>query len=542
MKQLYPKPLICFVLIIFFSLTPIFSLWAQCPAGSEPPANNQNYTNGDVVCVSGTFSGSLKLNNGAKMLLISGGKFTGNIDGNPGSVIEVQKGGTFTPSAGSNLKSTLIIAKDGLVTLANVELGSGFSIQNSGSLSWPSTINLNTPIAINNTACGTMVFGSAMSIQNATTIQNNGTMIFQSSFETSNGASVDNRGKFIVVGNTKIGGPFKNQWQAVFKGSSHTFNAGDSIINLYTMVFNGSAIGAPRIRNEGLLWFAGAFQYNGGGGIKMNRGNAQLRVGGSFINGGGVVGTGNIYVDGGFANQASLTGISASQPLYLNKTGGGNVSNYTNTQVNAAMPAGDTTAFVGGAGNPDISCLTLLPMVLSAFKGVVVDGGVDLSWTTLTEANGDRFEVEYSTDGISYKQAGTVAAKGNAAAATNYQYRYTGPMYPVLYFRLLLVDRDGSREYSAVVTVRTSVRQSVTASIFPNPFAEQLTIQVALPKPAKVTVRLLDMNGRVLKSEDHAGQAGFNQWPMKGLAELRKGLYLLEINAGEELWMQKIIK
>lgn len=539
MKQSYPKQLISSGLIFLLTMTSSSTLWAQCPAGSLAPVANKTYSSGEVVCISATFSSPIKLNNGAKMVIVNGGQYSGNIDANPGSTIDIGSGGKFTPGGG-NVNGAIRVAKDGLVTVSNINPGTGFSIVNSGSLSWPNSLNLNNAISITNTSCGTMSFGPAMTFQqNGTTIQNSGTMIFQSSLETANNVSIDNRGTFIVAGNTKLAAKFVNQWKAVFKGGSHTFNNGDSIINLYTMVFNGSAIGSPKVRNEGLLWFSGSFQYNGGGGIRNNRTNAQFRVGGSFASNGNISGFGEIYTAGSFLNQGNINGQSASQRIVLRQSGGGSTSN---TTINGAMAAQDTTSFMGGAGNPDVSCLVLLPMVLSSFKGAYADGVTDLSWVTLTELNAKQFVVEYSTDGIYYTQAGTVAAKGNSAQSNSYQFRFTKADQPVLYFRLLLVDQDGRTDYSTVVTIRTGNKPSVTAGAYPNPFTEKLVVTVTTPRSGDVTIRLLDMNGRVLKTQDQVAQAGINRWQLTGLAELNKGLYLLEVKAGEEKWLQKIIK
>lgn len=540
MKQSYPKQLISSGLTFIITLASAVSVMAQCPAGSVAPVANTTYTNGQVVCISSNFSGNLKLNNGATMSIANGGSYTGNLDAGQGSTIDVRKGGNFAPSGGNNFGAAVIVAKDGAVTLSNLNPGNGFSILNSGNISWPNNMNLNNVFSITNTSCGTMTFGPAMSLQRSgTTIQNSGVMIFQSSLETSSGVSIDNRGQFIVAGDSKLSGKFTNQWKAVFKGGSHTFNSGDSIINLYTMVFNGSAIGSPKIRNEGLFWFSGAFQYNSGGGIKNNRTNAQLRVGGSFVNNGSITGFGNIYANGSFLNQGSINGLSSTQRLILRQSGGGTTSN---TTINGAMVAEDTTTFAGGAGNPDVSCLVLLPMVLSSFKGTYTDGMVDLSWATLAEVNAKQFVVEMSSDGIYYTQVGTVATKGNSTQGAGYQYKYNKEVYPTLYFRLLLVDQDGRTDYSTVVTIRTGARQSVSAGVYPNPFVEKLLVNVTIPRAGDVTIRLLDMNGRVLKTQEHAAQAGINRWQLTGLTELNKGLYLLEVKAGEEKWLQKIIK
>src|ERR1044072_3940304 len=65
---------------------------AQCPAGSTANATG-TITNGNTTCITTGVSADITLNNGAKMVIISGGNYTGNLSTNSGSIIEVQLGG-----------------------------------------------------------------------------------------------------------------------------------------------------------------------------------------------------------------------------------------------------------------------------------------------------------------------------------------------------------------------------------------------------------------------------------------------------------------
>jgi hypothetical protein len=264
-----------------------------------------------------------------------------------------------------------------------------------------------------------------------------------------------------------------------------------------------------------------------------------MRVSGAFTNNAAVSGNGKLYVGGGFANFGTLTGKSASEKLFLNQN---MATGVTNTQYNAAMAADDTTSYAGGAGNPDVSCATLLPMVVSSLKGNYYDNAVNLSWYTLTEINGKKFDIEYSTNGISFTKAGEVPAKGNSAERVNYQFRFIKLAGTTLYFRLMMVDLDGRTGYTNMIMVRTGAAQQITTSVYPNPFVEKLEVTLALPKMAPAIVKLMDMNGRTVKAQAFTAQAGSNKFTLTGLSELNKGLYVVEVSAGEEKCMQKVIR
>jgi hypothetical protein len=543
MKHLYPKSTIgsWLIVIVFFSL--LQTVNAQCPAGSLSPVAGTTYTNGKVVCISTNFNGNLKFNNGSKLVIVSGGTYTGDFDGNPGSEIVVKAGGTFKPNNANNLASSIKNEKNGTVTLGTggLTLANGFSAENYGTFNWLNSATLGNHVEVTNTSCGRMSFSQNLSMQNGSTLNNSGNLTIQNLI-TDAGSSIDNRGRLTVNGDFAPKGYFKNQWQALFLGSNNNFNSGaDSIINLYTFVVKNSINGVMNMRNEGLFWLGGAFTLGNGGGIKMVRTNAQLRVSGSFSNNGAVSGNGKVHVGGGFANGGSLNGKSAAEKLSLKQAASG-VGTNVNTQVNASMAADDTTGYAGGAGNPDVSCSMLLPMVVSSFKGAWYDNGVNLSWYTVSEINGKQFDIEYSADGLSYTKVGEVAARGNSNEKVNYQYRFTNITSATLYFRLMMVDRDGRTEYSNVVMVKTGVNTKVTTTVYPNPFADKLDITVTLPKPAPVTVKLVDMNGRAVRTQVYTAQSGSNKWTWTGLSGLNKGLYLLEVTAGEEKWMQKLIR
>lgn len=540
MKYLDPKNFYSLLFLILF-ITMLQPAAAQCPAGSTSNTAG-TYNNGTVICISASVSGTITLNNGAKMVVVNGGNFTGDFNGKSGSTIEVKAGGTFKPGNANNLASAITIDKNGTVILGTggLTFSSGFTVTNYGTVTWSGSPTLNSNVTVTNTSCGGMNFAQNATVQNGATLNNSGILTIQNTLTTDLGSTIDNRGRMTVKGDFAPKGYFKNQWQAVFLGNNNNFNSGaDSIINLYTLVFKNGINGVMKMRNDGLFWLGGSFQLNSGSGIKMNRTNAQLRVSGALSNNASISGNGKVYVAGGFANNGSLNGKSTSEKLFLNQN---IVTGTANTQYNAAMAAEDTTTFIGGAGNPDVSCATLLPMVVSSLKAAYNDDAIDLSWYTLTESNGKKFEIEYSTDGLSFAKAGEVPAKGNSTERVNYQFRFTRITSARLYFRLMMVDMDERTEYTSTIVVKTGIAQKIMAEVYPNPFAEKLEVTLSLQKKISVSVKLFDMNGRTVKSQVFTGQTGSNRWTLTGLSELNKGLYIVEVAAGEEKWMQKIIR
>lgn len=119
-----------------------------------------------------------------------------------------------------------------------------------------------------------------------------------------------------------------------------------------------------------------------------------------------------------------------------------------------------------------------LPVVLTNFKAK--DSGeatVNLTWTTTSETNSAYFEVQKSTNGKSWSAAGTVTAQGESGIKQTYYFTDTAPLNGQNFYRLKLVDRDGTFGYSRLESV--ILKGIVTISVYPNPTADNFKIATA---------------------------------------------------------------
>jgi hypothetical protein len=116
---------------------------------------------------------------------------------------------------------------------------------------------------------------------------------------------------------------------------------------------------------------------------------------------------------------------------------------------------------IGRMGN------TPLPVRLVSFTGQQLDGQVQLKWQSAEEKNTSHFEVERSADGKNFSQVLTKKAQGNSASLVSYTALDNSPLGGTSYYRLKMVDLDGTFEYSKLVAV--SAEGSVQARAYPNP-------------------------------------------------------------------------
>ena len=143
-----------------------------------------------------------------------------------------------------------------------------------------------------------------------------------------------------------------------------------------------------------------------------------------------------------------------------------------------------------------------LPVELTRFEATVSSADaskVVLSWTTASEKNSERFDVEGSNDGSSFSKLGTLAAAGTSASAHNYEFMTISLNSGTHYFRLKQVDLDATTTYSPVRAVNTTMKageQNFTVSPNPANSGEMVSINADGSETAQVVV--YDMSGKIV--------------------------------------------
>jgi hypothetical protein len=92
-----------------------------------------------------------------------------------------------------------------------------------------------------------------------------------------------------------------------------------------------------------------------------------------------------------------------------------------------------------------------------------------LLWTTTSEINFDRFEIQRSTDGRAFETIGSVKGKGFnfKDLETNYSFFDSNPIAGKNYYRLKSVDYDAYFEYSKIILENWEGKRLI--SVYPNP-------------------------------------------------------------------------
>jgi hypothetical protein len=187
-----------------------------------------------------------------------------------------------------------------------------------------------------------------------------------------------------------------------------------------------------------------------------------------------------------------------------------------------------------------------LPVVLGRFVASKENSDAALFWTTASEVNSDRFEIERSVDGRNFTAVGRVNASGNSNTLKSYRFMDVNPLMGrkgIAYYRLKMIDRDRSYAYSQVVTVDFGRElRPIGLSLFPNPYTNDFNAIVEIDQADKGEVVVYDLQGKVMHTEAKSFEAGENNVYINTLAGLPAGVYVLEVKTNNHQQVIRFVK
>lgn len=168
----------------------------------------------------------------------------------------------------------------------------------------------------------------------------------------------------------------------------------------------------------------------------------------------------------------------------------------------------------------------ILPVTLKSITGSLINNQPQVNWETSNETNFDYFGVEKSLDAKNFAEIAKVASN-KASNGSTYQYADVSKTVSTQFYRLRLVDNDGTFKYSSVVAVNG--KASLSLALFPNPVTN--TIILSHPKAiAGAAVKVVGIDGKILSTQKV--QTGATQTSIDA-TRLVKGNYVVSfVNDG----------
>jgi Zn-dependent metalloprotease len=184
-------------------------------------------------------------------------------------------------------------------------------------------------------------------------------------------------------------------------------------------------------------------------------------------------------------------------------------------------------------------CIIGLPVELLDFKAITRGDLSVLSWATASEIQSDYFEIQRSVDGRMWENIGKVNGSGYSITPLDYVFVDKQPRKGLNYYRLKVVDLDGSFVFSPVETVRFEEGGHMVVS--PNPFGRSL--EVSLPsgvEGASLFLEIIDLNGKRVWSKTVESYDG-GVLSLRRMEALPSGMYWLRASRADEIHVVKII-
>ncbi len=175
-----------------------------------------------------------------------------------------------------------------------------------------------------------------------------------------------------------------------------------------------------------------------------------------------------------------------------------------------------------------------LPVTLTDFYAKLNNGKVDVQWRVSNEQNFSRYEVEHSVNSTSFMRIATVLATNAGAISATYGTVHQQPVSGKNYYRLMLINLDGSFSYSPIRMVQ--VGKGMVVNVYPNPVKDRLNIAISKADNNPSTIRLINMYGQVMMQKQVPNNSQID------VSQLAVGTYLLQIDSNEKKEVFKIQK
>jgi len=205
---------------------------------------------------------------------------------------------------------------------------------------------------------------------------------------------------------------------------------------------------------------------------------------------------------------------------------------YDHTWYVRASAAADITDV---CGNPMLqgssNSVMVLPVEMLTFSGEFNGSEVDLEWSTASEVNSAFYHVQSSTDGENFSTFLVRQAVGNSTTLSAYTGVDRFPTPGIMYYRLLILDTDGSYEYSETIAVEVR-KNAATATVYPNPADNAVNVDIDYFGRTPAKIYIYNAVGEILREQDVYLIRGTNKKSIN-ISSLPQGTYILKVVAGD---------
>ncbi|MBU3714672.1 MAG: T9SS type A sorting domain-containing protein [Ferruginibacter sp.] len=199
----------------------------------------------------------------------------------------------------------------------------------------------------------------------------------------------------------------------------------------------------------------------------------------------------------------------------------------SNADGNAVTWNGTTASYNNSGCTSPVLPVSMIDLTASNTKDANI-----IKWRTVQELNTEKFILERSFDGKNFSPVSNIAAIGSNS--NNYQFTDKISEYKTTYYRIKTIDKSGKSVYSRIVKVVPSRSNLTVSNIYPNPAKENISVEWNSLTKAKATVKIIDVTGRVLQTENTMALTGYNKRTLN-VNNLPPGKYIIQIATDQDV-------
>jgi hypothetical protein len=179
-------------------------------------------------------------------------------------------------------------------------------------------------------------------------------------------------------------------------------------------------------------------------------------------------------------------------------------------------------ASIGIASPPPLVLLAeaALPVKLIEFLATRQEKTAALSWSTSSETNSERFDIERSLDGKHWIRIGDVASQRESSQTESYFFIDQTPLSGENLYRLKMIDADSTFAYSRIQSVVFG--ENAELALYPNPLTIGDKLHIQTSDPIRINrIEIFDTNGKLVKN---------TSWQIEiDMGGLASGFYMVQI-------------
>jgi Secretion system C-terminal sorting domain len=170
-----------------------------------------------------------------------------------------------------------------------------------------------------------------------------------------------------------------------------------------------------------------------------------------------------------------------------------------------------------------------LPVKLLSFGGSRKNETTDmLVWQVADEINMKYYEVQISDNGYDFKTTGTVAISNSSSNNKTYEFTNTITSSSVNFYRLKMINMDGSFAYSNILKLSNKQKNINTLDVMPNPAKANLFVHITSAQAHSSTIEIINLLGQIIFKKYVQTIKGVNSIPVD-VSNLPRGVFFLKV-------------